>query len=87
MAKNFSKLMINYKPNSKNTKQDKYQKMKHYTWGYYIQTALKERQKRKSWRRNQPKKKKTRKIKTIQKNHNFKMLQTKMCIILKSADV
>ena len=26
LAKNFPKLMINYKPNSKNTKQDKYQK-------------------------------------------------------------
>ena len=26
MAKNFPKLTINYKPNSKNTKQDKYQK-------------------------------------------------------------
>lgn len=85
MAKNFPKLTINYKPNSKNTKQDKYQKNETLYLRILYSNCIKRKTKRKSWRKEnqQQQKKKPRKIKTIQKNHNFKMLQTKMCIILR----
>ena len=59
MAKNFPKLTINYKPNSKNTKQDKYQKNETLYLRILYSNCIKRKTKRKSWRKeNQQQQKK-----------------------------